>query len=157
MEAAITIAGGRLFADFRTNDPKLLVNSGAVANAPFKTGGALDLMIGANPAADPNRKAAVAGDRRLLVYQVNGETRALLYRAVVPGTSNPVPFSSPARTITLDQVEDVSGAVELYAQAGNFAFSVPLTTLGLTPSSGQKIKADIGILRGDGAQTIQRA
>ena len=40
-------------------------------------------------------------------------TLALLYRAVVPGVKDPVPFSSPWRTITLDRVEDVSGDVEL--------------------------------------------
>jgi hypothetical protein len=155
-EAAITIAGGRLFAAFRINDPTLLRNSGAVVNAPFKTGGALDLMIGVNPAANPKRATPVEGDVRLLVYQVNNKTRALLYRAVVSGTTNPVPFSSPDRTIKLDQVMDVSDLVELDSANGSYAISIPLATLGLKPVAGQKVKADIGILRGNGVQTIQR-
>jgi hypothetical protein len=159
-KAAITIADGRLFAVFRTNEPNLLRNSGVIANAPFKTGGALDLMIGVDAHANPNREAPVAGDMRLLVYQVNGKPRAMLYRAVVPGTATPVPFSSPWRTVTLDQAEDISNLIEFKAldgkAAGTFTFSVPLTTLGLKPVAGTKIKADIGILRGDGAQTIQR-
>jgi hypothetical protein len=155
-DAAIEIGGDRLFAAFRTNDPKLLVNSGAVTNAPFKSGGALDLMIGTDPSADPNRQNPVAGDIRLLVYQVNGVTKATLYRAVVPGTRQPVPFSSPSHTITLDQVQDVSSQVQLTAAAGNYAFSIPLAVLGLKPSSRQRIKADIGILRGNGVQTLQR-
>ena len=41
-------------------------------------------------------------------------------------------------------------------EAGTYAFSIPLETLGLKPVSGQRIKADIGILRGDGVQTTQR-
>jgi len=160
-QAAITVADGRLFAAFRTSEPNLLRNSGAVANAPFKTGGALDLMIGTDPHADPKRKSPVAGDLRLLVYQVDGKTKAMLYRAVVPGTKDPVPYSSPWHTITLDKVEDVSSQVELQAmkdgdQAGSFAFSIPLKLLGLSPSPGERIKADIGILRGAGNQTIQR-
>ncbi len=156
VEAAITIAGDRLFASFHSGDPKLLQNAGGVANAPFKTGGALDLMIGANPNANPQRQSPVAGDIRLLVYQVAGQTKAMLYRAVVSGTKDPVPFSSPSRTITLDQVEDVSGLVELSSSAGNYTFSIPLKTIGLKPVAGEKIKADVGILRGNGTQTTQR-
>jgi hypothetical protein len=159
-EAAIAIAGNRLFAAFRTHDANLLRNSGAVTNAPFKSGGALDLMIGADPHADPKRANPVPGDVRLLVYQVNGATKAMLYRAVVPGTQNPVPFSSPLRTITFDKVEDVSSVVELKSMtgdaAGTFVFSIPLEALGLKPASGERIKADIGILRGSGLQTVQR-
>ena len=159
-EAAATIAGGRLFAAFRSHDPNLLRNTGAVTNAPFKSGGALDLMIGADPHADPKRETPVAGDVRLLVYQVNGAAKAMLYRAVVAGTKTPVPFSSPLRTITFDKVEDVSSAVDLKAMtgdaAGSFIFAIPLEVLGLKPAPGERIQADIGILRGDGLQTVQR-
>ncbi len=156
VEAAITIAGTRLFAAFNTSDPNLLKNSGAVANAPFKTGGALDLMIGASTAADPKRVAPVVGDQRLLVYLVEGKPHAMLYRAVMPGTRTPVAFSSPGKSITLDQVMDVTDKLQFAASGGNYAFSIPIDTLGLQPVSGRKIKADIGILRGTGTQTIQR-
>jgi hypothetical protein len=128
-----------------------------VATAPFKTGGALDLMIGTNPKADPKRERAAAGDLRLLVTQAKGKTLAVLYRAVVPGTKEPVPFSSPWRTITLDQVEDVSGDVELAGGAdGNYELSISLVKLGLRPRAGDAIRGDLGVLRGDGAQTLQR-
>jgi hypothetical protein len=156
VEAAVTIASGHLYAAFRTSDPNLLKNSGAIANAAFKTGGALDLMIGTSPSADPARKTPVAGDLRLLVYQVNGKTRATLYRPVVKGAANPVPFSSPDRTITIDQVQDVSDQVQLDATGGVYSLAIPLSVLGLTPHAGEAIKADIGILRGNGHQTTQR-
>ena len=48
--ATVAVAGDRLYAAFRTGDPNLLQNSGETPLAPFKTGGALDLMIGADPA-----------------------------------------------------------------------------------------------------------
>jgi hypothetical protein len=164
--AAVAVAGDRLYAVFRTQDAELLKNSGETPNAPFKTGGCLDLMLGTNSGADSKRTRPAAGDERLLVTQIKGATRALLYRAVVPGTKEPVPFSSPWRTITLDRVEDVSAHVQLAAGVEKddkgktrnaiYEISVPLAALGLTAADGQSLKADIGILRGNGFQTLQR-
>ncbi|MEA3212271.1 MAG: hypothetical protein QOE70_5328 [Chthoniobacter sp.] len=166
LTGAVAIAGDRLYAAFRTQDAELLKNSGETPNAPFKTGGCLDLMLGANPAADPKRPRPVAGDERLLVTQVGGKTLALLYRAVVPGTKEPVPFSSPWRTITIDRVDDVSAQVQLATSiekndkgkvaSAFYELSVPLSALGLKAGDGQSIKADLGILRGNGFQTLQR-
>ncbi len=156
VSGAISIAGDRLYAAWNTGNEKLLLNSGELPTAPFKTGGALDLMLGTDPKANPNRANPVMGDLRLLVTQSKGKTLAVLYRAVVPGTKEPVPFSSPWRTITLDRVEDVSAQVQLAAKGGNYEISVPLALLGLQPQAGQSITGDIGILRGDGAQTMAR-
>ena len=160
------MSGDRLYAAFRTDDAELLRNSGEMPTAPFKTGGALDVMIGVNPAADPKRTKAVAGDLRLLVTVVKGKTFAVLYRAVVPGTKESVPFSSPWRTITLDRVEDVSDQVTLASsvvkntkgkvEAAFYEFSIPLDTLGLRPQPGKTLRGDVGILRGDGTKTMQR-
>jgi hypothetical protein len=155
-EATAAIAGGRLYAAWQTGDAKLLVNSGMVENAPFKSGGALDLMLGTDAKSSPGRTAPVVGDLRLLVCLVDGKPRATLYRAVVAGTKTPVPFSSPARTIYFDQVTDVSGQVDFFADGGNYAISIPLGVLGLKPAPGERIKADIGLLRGDGSTTQQR-
>jgi hypothetical protein len=154
--AAASVAGDRLFVAFRTGNPKLLENSGELPQAPFKTGGALDLMIGANPQANPQRQQAVEGDLRLLVTMVKGKTMAVLYRPVVPGTKEPVPFSSPWRTITIDRVDDVSRQVELAGADGDFEFSVPLALLNLKPEKDLAIKADLGVLRGSKFQTLHR-
>lgn len=153
---ALAISGDRLYAAWRTGDDKLLQNTGELATAPFKTGGALDLMLAVNPKADPKRGAPVEGDLRLLITQVKGKTRAVLYRAVVPGTKSPVPFSSPARTITLDRADDVSEQVQLAGAHGNYEMSVPLSLLGLAAQPGQKLAGDMGILRGNGFETTAR-
>jgi hypothetical protein len=159
VQAAIMIAGERLFGLWKTGDAQLLKNSGEVDNAPFKTGGALDLMIGTDPKADPRRTQPAAGDLRLIVTQVKGRTKALLYRAVAPNTSDNkrVAFSAPWHSITFDSVTDISHQVQLAADGkGNYEIAVPLALLNLTPQDGQRIKGDIGILRGNGTQTTQR-
>jgi hypothetical protein len=164
--AAVAISGDRLYAAFRTQDGELLKNSGETLNAPFKTGGCLDLMLAVNPKADPKRTKPAAGDQRLLVTQLKGQPYALLYRAVVPGTKEPVPFSSPWRTITLDRVDNVSAQVQLAmgvekdeknkVKSAFYELSIPLAELGLTAADGQSIGGDLGILRGNGFQTLQR-
>ncbi len=168
--ASVVVANGSLFAAWKTSDPRLLENTGENPLALFKTGGALDLMIGANPNADPKRKQPEAGDVRLLVTQVPAavdakgrtsklQTKAMLYRAIVPGTPETarIPFSSPWRTIYFDKVEDVSDQVILATdKKGNFELSVPLELLLLRPALGMRIRGDIGILRGNGSETTNR-
>jgi len=156
VQAAARIADDRLHLAWRTTEKDLLRNSGENAIAPFKTGGCLDLMVGTDAGADPKRTNPVAGDLRLLITRVKDQTRAVLYRAVVPGTAKPVPFSSPWRTITLDRVDDISAQVEFATSAGLFEVSVPLAVLEWKPKPGTAVKADLGILRGDGSTTLQR-
>ena len=156
---AVAVSGDRLYAGYRTGDAGLLKNSFEMPLAPFKTGGALDLMIGTTAAADPKRTSPVAGDLRLLVTISAGRPHAVLYQAVVPGVkeAEKVPFSSPWRTITFDRVRDISDQLEFAAGGdGSFEISVPLSVLNLKPVSGMSLKGDIGILRGDGSKTLSR-
>lgn len=165
-QAAIAISGDRLYAAFKTDDPNLLNNSGESLQNLFKTGGALDLMLGTDANAAPDRNYAVPGDARLLVTRVKGKTVAVLYRPVLPGTTTePVSFSSPLRTIKFDRVDDVTAQVMLASVVpttpgqkieGNYEFSIPLAVLGLKPAVGQVIRGDLGILSGNGFQTLQR-
>ena len=58
----------------------------------------------------------------------------------------------------MDRVDDVSGQVQLAAGGdGNFEIAIPLATLGLQPRAGESIRGDLGVLRGNGFQTLQRA
>ncbi len=165
--AALAVCGDRLYVAMKTDSTNLLANSGESLQNLFKTGGGIDLMIGTNPSADPKRKSAAAGDVRLLVAQVKGKTMAVLYRPVAAGAkAEPVQFSSPLRTVTFDRVEDVSDQVIVAAWADKddrgavklacYEMSVPLSVLGLMPQAGQTIRGDIGVLRGNGYQTLQR-
>lgn len=171
--AAVVISGDRLYAAFRAEGQRVLQNSGASVPLLFKTGNALDLMIGTDVKADPNRRDPVAGDVRLLVAQANGKTVAALFRPVVPGTPKDagVPFSSTDRTIRFDRVDDVSDQVQLAAgenvepgpynrkiiRWSEYEISIPLSVLGLKAQQGQRIRADLGVLRGNANTTLQRS
>ncbi len=160
IQGAIAADETHLYAAWDTRDGKLLQNSGEIPNTLFKTGGALDLMLATDPAADPKRQQPAEGDLRLLITQVDGETRALLYRAVVSGTGEAakIPFVSPVWSLTFDRVDDVSDQVQLAAnESGNYEISIPLSVLGLNPKPGLKLKGDIGILRGEGFRTTARS
>jgi hypothetical protein len=100
----------------------------------------------------------IAGDLRLLITKPKGETKAVLYKAVVPGTAEKdrVLFDSPVGAVHFDAVVDVSAHVKLAQVGGDVEISIPLEVLGLQPVLGKEVRADLGILRGDGAQTIQR-
>ena len=157
VSAAVALTKSHLYAVWRTTEMNLLNNTAETPNALFKHGGCLDLMLATDLSAAADRSSPVAGDQRLLITQVNGETRALLYRAKVPGTQDPVAFSSPWRTIHLDVVEDVSQHVTLASDGnGNFEISVPLETLHWQPKPGSTYRADLGVLRGANGQTTQR-
>jgi len=169
-QAALAVSGDRLYGAFRTGERSMLDNAGVSLPNLFKTGGALDIMLGTDPNADPERKQAVAGDVRLLIARVKGKTVAVLYRPVAPDAQGErIPFSSPLRTIYFDDVRDVSDAVALANgkpannrrvvpdPGGDFEFSVPLSVLGLAPKPGMKIRGDVGVLRGSRIETTQRA
>jgi hypothetical protein len=145
--AALAVSGNRLFAAFKTGDAKLLQNSGESVPLLFKGGGALDLQLG-----------SIDGGLRLLVAQVGGKTRATLYRPNVPGTASAkVKFSSPNRTLEFDRVDDVSAQITLANDGkGFYEMSVPLSLLEWKAAAGTTIRGDVGILRGNGFQTLQR-
>lgn len=145
VSAAVGVSAERLFAAWRTTEKDLLSNNGETPNALFKTGGCLDLMLQSGT------------DQRLLVTLIKGKPQALLYRAKVEGTKQPVVFSSPSRSITIDVVEDVTEKVTFATDgSGNYEISVPLSLLHWQPKPGDSARADLGVLRGSNFQTTQR-
>ena len=157
VSAAVALTDIHLIAAWRTTKKNLLANSGETPNALFKHGGCLDVMLATDPTAAPDRADPAPGDQRLLITRVKDQTRALLYRAKVPGTKEPVAFSSPWRSIQIDVVEDVSQHVSFTTDnAGNYEVSIPLTALHWQPKPGETYRADLGVLRGGNQQTTQR-
>ncbi len=156
--AGVTVSGDRLYAAFKTSNPRLLDNDATDPRFMYKNGGCIDLMIGTDVGSDRKRTSPVAGDLRLLVTKAKGKTVAMLYRAVVPGTEekNRVLFESPIGKVWFDRVDDISSQLQLAQDGGNAEFSVPLAALGFSPKAGDSVLADFGILRGNGTQTIQR-
>lgn len=175
--AAALIAGDTLYLAYKTGYKDLLNNKPESLPLLFKTGGALDLQIATDSNASDNRTAPALGDQRLLITRVGDKTVAVRYRAVAAGAKAPVPFASPTRTVTFDRVDEVSADIKLAQgvtpieefHAGNvfgdktdkyagasYEVAIPLSVLGLKPVAGQSVRADLGILVGNGFQTIQR-
>ncbi|RDJ97822.1 hypothetical protein [Paraburkholderia lacunae] len=167
--AALAVFGGRLLIAIKTDDADLLNNSGESLQNLFTTGGGIDLMLGTDPGASAERTVAVAGDERLVVSRAHGQIVAMLYRPVAsPRGPTPVTFSSALRTIRFDRMDDVSekGAVSVTRDrtAGTgapqevlYKIDVPLKVLNLSVTPGTVISGDVGVLRGNGFQTLQRA
>ncbi len=134
VEAAAAIANHKLFVAWKTGDPHLLQNSGEYEELLFKTGGALDLMV----------SSSAESILRLLVTRVNGHTKALIYRGWPQGQPQPKPI-------------DVSSRIELATDGqGNYQVNVPLELVGLNTLTRGGVRGDVGILRGDGRQTVGR-
>jgi hypothetical protein len=155
---AIKVDKKWLYAAFQTGNTHLLEGGDGDYIYQFKRGAALDLMIGSGANADVNRKEAASGDVRLLVTTINGEARAVLFRARAEGAPerDRVTYQSPVGKVEFDQVLDVTSSIKLAQRPGNFEFRFPLNLLELNPRSGMEILGDLGILRGDGRQTIER-
>jgi hypothetical protein len=132
-------------------------NAGQNEKLLFKTGDAVDLMIG------PEKSVSGAGNLRLLMTTMDGEPMAVLNQKVAPGArpEEKFDFSSPWRTISFDRVVTArevklgSGAI---ADGYFVEAAIPWSTLGMTPQTGLKLGGDVGVLFADngGTQTISR-
>ncbi len=133
-----------------------MTNAGQDYHLLFKTGDAVDLMIG------PEQQTAQgAGNLRLLLTQKDGKPVAVLNQKVAPNSAARYEFSSPWRTFAFDRVEQIPD-VQMATGAINGGYfveaAIPWKVLGLAPQSGLKLKGDIGVLFADngGTQTISR-
>jgi hypothetical protein len=99
----------------------------------------------------------VPGDLRLLIAPFEGKDVAVLYRHRVPGAKDPVTFTCPWRSETVDVVkrlEDVTIAVQREGGRYRVEAAVPLAALGLVAPAGRVFRADFGVIYGDPDGTI---
>ncbi len=148
-----------LYLQWQTDDPHLPANAATDYRFLFKKGGGLDLMLSRQPEKEQRQKQGNSKDiLRLLVARTGEQTTAVLYQPVASGspTASRTVFASPVGEVTFDQVQDVSSEVAFVPSSGRFTVRIPLTVLGWHPESGRSYRADLGILRGNGVQTLQR-
>jgi hypothetical protein len=155
-----------LYAAFEVADTSPMQNQGGDWTQLFKTGDACDVMLGVDPAADPERKAPAPGDLRLLFSVVEGTPVCVLYESKVrPGEEAkkaPKTFMSPTGQEAFDRVVRLDAAriaVGRSAKGYVLEAAVPLAALGFSPKPGMKTKADLGVLFSNdgGARTVRRA
>lgn len=164
VRAAMTIAQGKMYLAFQTDDPQLLRNSGHDPNQLFTTGGCLDLHFSTLEESDrfenhrTFRSNIRQGDIRLLITRLGDQTQAMLYRPVNPAipSDRVVRFDSPIGSTTIDQVLDVSNRLTLKQDQGNYELAIPLGTLNFKPQAKQKYLGDLGIIRSNGQRATQR-
>ncbi len=157
--AAVAVDQTHLYIQWQTDDPELLANAATDFRFLFKKGGGLDLMLDAQPQRDDGRPGATKDVLRLLVARSGGQTKAVLYKPVAPGSpaANRALFASPVGEVSFDLVQDVSAQVSLAQSQCVYTVKIPLRLLGWDPKPGRSYRADLGVLRGDGVQTLQRA
>jgi hypothetical protein len=151
-----------LYVRWSVDDPSPWKNGGDDVNLLLKTGDSVDVQLGCDPSALSNRTSPAPGDVRLLIAPFKGEPVAVLYRHRVPGTKQPVAFSSPWRTENVDVVKRLASAKLNVAVGRNAAgrggyiveAAIPLAQLGLKPEPGQEYRADFGVLYGDAAGLV---
>lgn len=141
----------------RVEDATPWKNASGEAVTAFKTGDGVSVY--AAPAG------AKAGGRRVHVAPVDGKPVAVAFRPDGPD-DKPFEFRSPVRTVRFPHAAADAGVVTRATLLGPpnaprdylVAVSVPWASLGLTPKSGDRIAADLGVLFGDdtGRATARR-
>lgn len=156
VELQASVTDEHLHLTWQVQDPSPWINNGRDWTTLFATGDTVDLQIGTNPDADPARRKSVAGDKRLLIAPHAGKQPiAVLYEYIKPGGTNPIEFTSPWRGARVDNVTELKD-VDIKVKTSNSSYlveaSIPLKTLGLTPTD-RPIQTDFGVTFGDAAGT----
>ena len=162
---ALAIRDGKLYAAWKTGNPKVLVNGASDPEFAFKRGGAVDLMIGKEnrwgPKGGVNALNPIPGDQRLLFCQVGGRNLVVLFRQNAWGKKlgKPQRYESPIGQVQFEDVAIITDQVKMAQADGNVEISVPLKLLdfpNFNGNAGEKLLGDMGILRGTGSQTTLR-
>jgi len=155
--------GDHLHLVYQVQDRSPWVNNGRDWTTLFATGDTVDLQIGVDGAADPDRRKPVTGDQRLLIAPFEGNPIAVLYQHRKTGGKdlNPIEFTSPWRGETVDNVirlTDTEIKVDVRNNLYTVDVRIPRSTLGLEVTDAT-LKADFGVTFGDadGTETQLRS
>jgi DNA-binding beta-propeller fold protein YncE len=142
---------------YEVQDSSPWVNNGRDWTLLFKTGDSVDLQLGTDPSAPPQRSQPAPGDFRLLVAPFEGKDIAVLYRHRLPGAADPVTFTCPWRSEKVDSVKRLDSAKISVKRGGDrytVEVSVPLADLGLSGAAGKTLRGDFGVIYGDPGGTV---
>ncbi len=146
---AVRVADGKLHVAFSVSPYFLLLDA---LNSPSQDpvvlltqATAVEIALGSNPNADPERTMPVAGDIRVLVSMHEGKPLAMVYRAADAHSDSPLAVSSAWRECKLAGVTDISDSVRVGQSAHAWEVAVPIAALGIEASPGKEVRADFGI------------
>lgn len=150
-----------LYAAFTVDDRSPLVNTATDPALLFKGGDACDVMLAADPQADPKREKPAAGDTRLLFSVLDGKPVCVLYQAV-SAVPQPKTFTSPTGSVAFNRVQVLDAAkvaVQRTPTGYMLEAMVPWQVIGPPPAPGTALRGDVGVLFGTdgGGRTILRS
>lgn len=154
-----------LYARWNVARQGRLSNSGTDYRRYFKTGACLDLQLGVDQAANPSRRAPVAGDMRLLFTVAEGQPQAVLYQPIAEGASPQEAWETrtdAGGTTRFDRVVRLTSAKLQFIpddkQNDRYVFNaaIPLKELRWKPRDGQLLRCDWGVLTSDDGHTVKR-
>jgi hypothetical protein len=150
--ALLTDAANLYLACDVSGDNNPMVNGGKDVRQLFATGDSVDLQLATDPRAAADRTEAAVGDLRLLISVFEGKPVAVLYRWKVRADREPVTFTCPWRSHTVDRVEVLADArINIARRGGGYVLeaAVPLAVLGFAPQAGQTYPVDLGVVFSD--------
>ena len=159
----LTYDNDKLIVSFDVRDDSPMKNAAKDFAMLFKGGDACDVMLGADPKADPKRTRPAAGDVRLLFSVMDDKPVCVLYAPVAgKAEKKPRTFSSPTGNEEFERVVVVEDAKVVVARKeGGYLLEagVPLAAIGLAPQPGTLLRGDVGVLFSDpgGSRTVLRA
>jgi hypothetical protein len=149
-EAAWGYDDDNLYLCFRNvRDETPMINNGKNPQALFKTGDAVVFELRTTP--ENGSPQVIAGDLRLLISVFEDNPTAVLYRYIVPGTSQPQKFTLGVTVTTIDRIQALGDArveINRRADAYDLTASVPLSALDFRPEKGS-YRGDFGVIYSD--------
>ena len=153
-----------LFVAWDVKDPNPMRNSTQDWRIAFKGGDAVDLML-RTPGGNLDDGAVRDGDMRLLITEIDGAARAVLYRQV-SAMKQPYVFDAfegagRANAVRMDEVRlatEVTTAVRRGEGGYVVEAKIPWNLLGVRPAAGVELRMDFGVLYSDpdGGRTMLR-
>lgn len=147
-----------LYAVYQVADQSPMVNAGKDWTSLFQYGDTCEIMLGADPGADPKRSRPAPGDMRILFGVMEGRPIAGMCEAV----ARPGEQKAPRAYVSLTGAENfervvplTSAVVKVTRTADGYTLSatVPLKDIGFAPTAGLETKGDVGVLFSDDGGT----
>lgn len=152
--------GQSLYLAYEVRDGSPMVNRGDDFRLLFKTGDAVDLMLG--PVGQRNEPRP--GDLRLLMSVMDGKPIAVLYRPLMLAGQEPAPasFASASRVIPMERVsEEPDLELNVFYQANKYVLKVriPFELLAVEYTPGLMARGDFGVVYSDleGSRNVYRS
>ena len=142
-------------------DDSPFINNGSDVTTLFKTGDAIDLRLATDPRLPVSRTEPGAGDLRFVIAMFKDQPVVVRYRFVVPGTTNPTHFDSPAGKATVDEVTvlpDARVIVTRQDKQYHIRALIPWRDCGLERAPQGEFRGDVGVIFSDpsGSRSVAR-